>query len=545
MSESLELSSPKSEVPRDAWRYPRLDVRRERNAIALVNVPYGADTTGSFKPLGLASLGSYLTAHGISVVGFDVSDSQKTIETIVRDFKLAEFPVVGLSFYNSNAHTAFEMARAIKHVNSSVIIIAGGPHASASHSTMSLDHPEIDIIVRNEGEEVLRDVMECLLHGISLDDVKGISGHQSGNLRINSERERLNDLDALPPPTFHFERENPESEALFFDRSARRFRQATALVTSRSCPFRCSFCAIILIGRKWRKMSAAKVVADFRALERDGQTKYEHIYFLDANFFVDYRRSLEIARALNGYRADITFSFSTRVNQLIHGQSALAELKRLGLRAVELGIESGSDAALRRFAKDVTVAENDRAIVLLKEHDIQLFLDFIMFDAETTLDDLSLNLSFLERNGLDSYVPWDHLFSYMTPYLGTEIRRHYQDKLQIELSNDDLPVPRNCVTPGAVRQIFDELWSLRPWMSGLAGALQQLERRRRTVGCRESARTALNAATIRRLPFLVLRNLVSSAKAGQIPSLRSAIPFLYRDGGTACTLEEFLNDAFL
>jgi radical SAM superfamily enzyme YgiQ (UPF0313 family) len=545
MSGSLELSSPKSALPRDAWRYPRLDVRRQAISIALVNVPYGADTAGSFKPLGLASLGSYLLAHGITVVGFDFSDSQKSVEKIVRDFKLVEFPVIGLSFYNSNARTAFEMARAIKRLNSNVIIIAGGPHASASHSTMSLNHPEIDIVVRNEGEEVLRDVMRSLLRGISLDGINGISGHHFGDLRINSERERLNDLDALPPPIFHFERENPESETLFFDRDARRFRQATALVTSRSCPFRCSFCAIILIGRKWRKMSAAKVVADLRALERDSQRKYEHIYFLDANFFVDYRRSLEIARALNGYRADITFSFSTRVNQLIHGQSALAELKRLGLRAIELGIESGSDAALRRFAKDVTVAENDRAIALLKEHDLQLFLDFIMFDAETTLDDLSLNLRFLERNGLDSYVPWDHLFSYMTPYLGTEIRQHYQDNLQIELSNDDLPAPRKCVAAGAVRQIFDELWSLRPIMSRLAVALQQLERRPRTVGCKESARTALNAATIRRLPFLVLRNLVSSAEAGQAPSLKSAIPFLYRDGGAACALEEFLNDALL
>jgi radical SAM superfamily enzyme YgiQ (UPF0313 family) len=540
-------NSQKSSLTREAWRYPALAARHpdSRPIIALVNVPYGSDTSASFKPLGLAALGSYLVAHDIAAVGFDFSDSQRPPEQLVQDYQLSEFPVVGLSFYNSNAGLAFRMARALKSSNPNLIVVAGGPHASASHLTMSLEHPEIDVIVRNEGEETLLDLMQNLSIGSPLDDVLGISGHHQGDQRINSDRERLNDLDSLPPPIFRFQRDEPEANAVFFDRRASRFRQATALVTSRSCPFRCSFCAIILIGRKWRKMSPDKVVSDLSALELAGATQYEHVYFLDANFFVDYRRALDIARHLNTYRPDITFSFSTRVNQLIHGRKALPELVALGLRAVELGIESGSDAALRRFAKDVDVADNEQAVALLREHDLQLFLDFIMFDAEATLEDLSSNLSFLERNGLDTYVPWDHLFSYMTPYLGTQIREHYKQTLKIPLVDDVLPSPRSCVPEGPVRQIFDELWSLQPQMPRLASVLQRLERQRHKAWSEDSARSLLNAAMIRRLPFLVLRNLVSAASIGETPLLAAAMPSLYRDGGGICTLEEFLTDALL
>jgi radical SAM superfamily enzyme YgiQ (UPF0313 family) len=538
---ALELA-PFVTSPRP-WRYPSIRATETQNAlIALVNVPYG-ETTGSLRPLGLAALGAFLMARGINATGFDFSDSRREPEDLVEHFGLAKFPVVGLSFYNSNATKAFRLARAIKRHRPSCLIIAGGPHASATHTTICRAHPEIDIVVRNEGEETLLALMQALQAGEPLDGLAGISGHFLGEGRTHADRERVNDLDSLPAPVFPFVRESPEAPALFYDRAERRLKRATALVTSRSCPFRCSFCAIILIGRKWRKMSSERIISDLEALERDAGTVFEHIYFLDANFFVDYRRSLAIARALNTYRPGITFSFSTRVNQLLHGRSALPELVANGLRAVELGIESGSDSALLRFTKDVTSAQNEQAIALLREHGVQLFLDFIMFDAEATLDDVAANLAFLERNGLDTYVPWDHLFSYMTPYLGTAIRDHYERTLGIQLQVDELPDPQNLLLDPTVRQIFNEFWRLRTFIPRLAEAVQQLERRLTDPWSIEIARAKLNAVAFRRLPFLALSSLVHQARAGETPTLQRAIPQLHDDRHRSRRLDEVLDYA--
>ena len=511
--------------------------------IALVNVPYG--TSGeSMRPLGLASLGAYLEAQGISTRGFDFSDSQASPEELVERFGLEQYPVIGLSFYNTNATLAFRMAKAIKVRNPLSIVVGGGPHVSAASDRLFRDHPEIDIAVKNEGEVTAAELLTSIREGRPINGIAGISCHKDGRHLVTGDRDRLDDLDSLPAPIFDFVRDGGDGKRLhFFDRRTRQLKQATAVVTSRSCPFRCSFCAIILIGRKWRKASAWKIVEDLAAMERHRSVTFGHIYFLDANFFVDPRRTLEVARELNAYRPTLTFSFSTRVNQLIRGKSYLAELERLGLRAIELGIESGSDAALRRFTKDTSSAQNAEAIRLLNANNIQLFLDFVMFDAEATLEDLRLNIDFLEANSLDTYVPWDHIFSYMTPYLGTAIRTHYEQISSRTFEEDALPDPVTLILDSKVRDIFREVNNLRPIVPQMAKALWATESRIGGDWCEEQARLKLNAATLRRLPYLLLRNLIRQAESGQPIALKHAFPTFFGDDGEAHTCEEFLTYA--
>jgi radical SAM superfamily enzyme YgiQ (UPF0313 family) len=511
--------------------------------IALVNVPYGLNGERSMRPLGLAYLGAFLEAHDITAKGFDFSDCSQPLEDLVHRYHLFRFPVVGLSFYNINATLAYRMAKAIKKENRSCLVIGGGPHASATHTTLFEQHPEIDVVVRNEGEEALLEIMLALKQGKSLDGIRGIAYHINGQIVCGSDRDRIDDLDQLPAPVFDFESDRPEKPLVFFDRDSQEFKHATALVSSRSCPYSCSFCAIILIGRKWRKASPAKIVSDLKALERHNGTEYGHIYFLDANFFVNAKHTLEVAKALHAYRETLTFSFSTRVNQLIKGKALLPDLRNMGLRAVELGIESGSQAALDRFAKDTTPEQNYEAVQLLRENNLQLFLDFILFDAEADLDDIEANVRFVERSHLDSYVPWDHIFSYMTPYLGTEIRRHYEQLVGKPFGEDELPDPVELFQNDQVRSIFLELRNLQARLPKLADALYNTEEmvRRSDSWGPEAARHKLNAVTLRRLPFRVLRNLLSQAQRGDIIAYERALPTFIGEDGCSYSLDEFLS----
>ena len=508
---------------------------------ALVNPPYGNDTT-SMMPLGLAALGSYLLANNYDVTGYDFSNSRKSVSELAHEYRLGGFDAVGISIYNSNATLAFDLAASIKSISPSTSIIAGGPHATATINRMLQNHPYIDVVVEGEGERPMRELLSSWQSPTQWVQIPGIAFRQGEKYVITGNSKPVSDLDSLPSPNFPFVTDGPIKNIKYFDRSLNRFRNAMPLVTSRSCPFSCNFCAIILIGRQWRKRSAYRVVEDVKLFERQTAEPVEHVYFLDANFFVQAKRSLEIANTLQENWPGITFSFSTRVNQLIRGQSYLQELRSLGLRAVELGIESGSQKALIRFAKDTTVSQNYEAIRLLRENDIELLLDFIMFDAEATLDDIKSNLAFIEESGLDHIVPWDHLLSHMTPYLGTEIRSRYELLLRRQFNDDQLPEPATLFVDDKVRAVFLEFEHIKHYLTSLRDKLLLIEDKLDSASGKLRVRLMLNAASIRRLPFDVLRTLVAQVDQGDPVNLEAAIPELLTDKGTLLTLGEYCYD---
>jgi radical SAM superfamily enzyme YgiQ (UPF0313 family) len=482
--------------------------------LTLVNVPYLSQHGGEvLKPLGLCYLASYLIEKGFKINGFDFSSSKEDPLFLVDKFKLHRYPYIGLSFYNVNAVYAFELAKAIKFRNGNTKIIAGGAHVSAVYDTILTDHPEIDIIVRDEGELTTEELLNSLNYGLDLRKIKGIVYKIDNEVIITDQRERISILDDIPAPTFDFFATN-KVENYFFDHITGKEKNAVSMVTSRSCPYNCSFCAIILIGRQWRKCSSQKVLNDLLSLQEHENKKYEHIYFLDANFFVSVERTIEIAQVLNNYNNNITFSFSTRANQIIKAEKHLGILFKLGLRAVEIGIESGSNKALERFSKDITVEENFKAISLLNENDIKLYLDFIMFDAEASIEDLDKNLEFLAASNLDYYVPWDHLYSYMTPYLGTRIRTKYELLLNRKFDRDQLPDPASLFINDKVKRIFTELMSIRPMFSTLEKRVISLQDHLRYINSNqiEFHKVRLELLSLKRMPFNLMKALIAQAK---------------------------------
>ncbi|NOQ73070.1 MAG: radical SAM protein [Crocinitomix sp.] len=496
----------------------------ENTDICLINMPYLSQGGDVMRPLGLACIGSYLVTKGYSVKGYDFSYSMSSPENLIDKYDLLQYDRVGLSFYNTNASYSFQFARTLKKMKPDIIIIAGGPHVSAIYERLFTSHPEIDIIVRNEGEFVLEEVLKNLDANKPLNEVKGIAFHENGKTIVTPAADRIAELDNLPTPVFTFEG-GIEDDHVYFDRVAGKTKKALGVVSSRSCPYNCSFCAIILIGRQWRKCSTPKVIADIRKQEAYDKTEYEHIYFLDANFFVSKQRAIEVSEELIKHNPNITFSFSTRANQVVKaGVECFKELYKRGLRAVEIGIESGSDEALARYGKDSNVKENEEAIAILQVCNLQLFLDFIMFDPESTLYDLEQNLNFLRKAGLDTHVPWDHVFSYMTPYLGTKIRDRYEDLLNKTFDDDILPNPIDLFINEDVKKIFIELEKLKTHLEGMEELIMSLDSwlEKTTEYDSYYAQQKLNIVSLKRMPFVVFQKLIAQAKKGNEISYENA-----------------------
>lgn len=296
-----------------------------------------------------------------------------------------------------------------------------------------------------------------------------------GGLLVNPDRAFIPDLDQIPFPDADFTSHSGYPDLTYYDEVQGRLKAALTICSSRSCPYNCSFCGVLTIGRMYRSREAEKIVAELLYFRERHGVKYQHVYFSDANFFVSPSRAVEVAEALRDADPDISFSFGTRVNQVLKAAEVLPRLKECGLRFIELGIESASEPVLQRLAKHVTTEVNIAAVRLLGRLGIEISLDFIMLDPATTLTDIRANVEFLWEAGFYDHVPHDHLHTALVLYEGTPIRSFYAERLGVEFDPDDLPNPFDMFEVPEVQRFSNALRSFRTQWQGriddaLAGA---------------------------------------------------------------------------
>ncbi len=411
-----------------------------RRRIALVNPSVGYSDRRKSKPIGLAYVGAYLRARGHDVVGFDFGDSTEAPAVLNALHGLDGFELIGFSVYNESLVTAIEHARWIKERHPAAFIIFGGPHATATHEEILDRYGCVDAVVRREGELPMAALVETPRDLLSTTVIPGMTVRgPAGDVIVHPDAAFLDDLDSLPFPDMDFVSDSGYGDLTYFDSDLGTVVPAIAINSSRSCPYNCSFCGVLTIGRKYRVRSGYSVVAEVEHFRRCDGKQYRHVYFSDANFFVYPKHAMEIVRSLHDYDKRITFSFGTRVNQLLRHQTVLPEMKEKGLRFVELGVESASEKVLKRLSKNVKAKQNWDAVRLLNKLGIEISLDFIMMDPETVLDDLEANRDFLRSTGLYDYVPHDHLYTSLSLYAGTPIRDYYAEFFNTTWDIEELP----------------------------------------------------------------------------------------------------------
>ncbi|MBQ0847898.1 B12-binding domain-containing radical SAM protein [Streptomyces sp. BH-SS-21] len=507
---------------------------RTRPAIAFVNPSVGFSDRRKSKPIGLAYIMAYLEKAGFPSSGFDFGDSEDDAVELAAHYGLDRFDVVGFSVYNESFRAAVAMAEWIRSRRPECLIVLGGPHATAVHEHILRHHPCVDVVVRREGEEAMLDLVRGLDDRAGLTTIRGTTwrapdgdgGNSDGDggLLVNEDRDFVPDLDQIPFPDAEFVSHSGYPDLTYYDEVQGRLKAALTICSSRSCPYDCSFCGVLTIGRKYRSREAERVVAELLHFRARHGVHYEHVYFSDANFFVSPTRALEVAEAL--YEADpqVTFSFGTRVNQILKAADVLPRLKERGLRFIELGIESASEPVLERLAKHVKPEVNVAAVRLLKRLGIEISLDFIMLDPATTLADIRANMEFLRETGFYDYVPHDHLYTALVLYEGTPIRDFYARRFGVVFDPDELPSPFTLFELPEVQRFSDTLRAFRKrWQDRIDGALAQGELTLASVGDGTSppslprashARLQLDVVSLRHAPNLLTEGLLADAEAG-------------------------------
>jgi anaerobic magnesium-protoporphyrin IX monomethyl ester cyclase len=248
---------------------------------------------------------------------------------------------------------ALEFARFVRKQNPSCTIVWGGVHPTLlPEQTVGNDF--VNIVVRGEGELIVKDLANALSLNRPLDDVLGITYCLNGSVKSNPDGKVI-DLDDIPialPYDLLQMYKYPSFKSGRFH-----------IQTSRGCPNRCGFCYNSIFNKnRWRGKSARRVLDEIEFILK----KYPHIKIIDPiddNVFVDKFRVKEICQGLLDKKLNVQWRANCRFDYLANYDRAFLELlEKAGCVELDFGGESGSDRLQKLICKDVTADEMLKAV---------------------------------------------------------------------------------------------------------------------------------------------------------------------------------------
>lgn len=311
--------------------------------------------------------------------------------------------VVGLTVMTQKVPSAIKVAKIAKAINPAIRIIVGGQHPTLLPAEM-LDYPEIDFVVRGEGEETVAELLDVLRVGSpDYASINGLSFRREGIIVNNPVRPLIEQLDFLAPSSLgrllHLETFSPI--------------QLSTVMTSRGCPYQCAFCSS---GKMWsrrvRFRSVKNVMQEIKSLKENHGVK--NITFMDDSFTVNKKRVIDFCASLIDEQMDITWSCLTRVNMI--NDNIIKLMKKAGCTKVDIGIESGNQRVLELISKDITLEDIRRAVKVLRRNRM-FWSGFFMFGFPTETEQEVLDTLRLMKELRPDWVN----ISIFTPYPGTPL----------------------------------------------------------------------------------------------------------------------------
>lgn len=296
----------------------------------------------SMPPLGILYIAAFLEKEGIEVEVIPADILHLSWRQIARKIETERADIIGATSTTENRFQSFKLLQIARQANPQAITVLGGPHASMAAEDTLAHFPEIDVVVRGEGEltmlELCRALKEDKRNFNQLKKIDGLSFRHNGQIITNPPRAFIADLDSLPYPAFHlvpFEKYNFKIHV-----PGKGFLPAANIMTSRGCPFNCNFCATpVNWGRHVRVRSPLNVIEEIEFLmERYGA---QVIYFYDDTFNLSSHRVEEITSLMLERRLPIHWCCEVRMDLM--SKELLSRMKEAGLFQISFGLEAGSE----------------------------------------------------------------------------------------------------------------------------------------------------------------------------------------------------------
>ena len=364
--------------------------------------------------LGLGYLSSTLRSCGYPVLTYDFQDDPDTIIAAAqsRNPLLLGFSLI-FEFYLRRFQA---LARLLRNSNVACHFTVGGHFPTLGYEQTLSAIPELDSLVRGEGELTLLELADLLSLCQDWRSVSGIAYRNHEEIIVNAPRPLIANLDVLPYP------DRPAELKAIVGQSV------APILASRGCPRSCAFCSIRTFyssspGALVRTRNPAELVKEMQMLHSErGATVF---LFQDDEFQLwcaaarDWTRCFLRGLHEAGLSRRILWKISCRADDV--DVELFRQMRDAGLFFVYLGLESGHQEGLKVLGKQTTVAQNMRAVSILKDLDLGLGYGFMMFEPCSTLESIRQNVGFLRDIVADGSAAVT--FCRMFAYEGTPIKR--------------------------------------------------------------------------------------------------------------------------
>jgi len=306
----------------------------------------GPDITTIFNvmpPLGIMGIVAYLEARGIPAGIIDCYATPMAQDELVAEIVRRSPDVVGFSCTTSSFLEGYAIAARLKELAPRIVTVFGGAHACSVGASLLDDFPAIDYLVIGEGEQTFYELVAagCRDGG----RIPGVAARVDGRGLLSAERELIPDLDSLPFPAYHRLPEFPRR--YFLPLFSYPKAPNTSIISSRGCPYQCSYCDRSVFNRGFRFNSPEYIVEHLAMLSRDYGIR--HVFFYDDLFTTDRKRVAEFCELKERRGLKVGYNCIARLEH-VDGE-LLQLLKRSGCWQVNFGIESGDPEVIRKHRK--------------------------------------------------------------------------------------------------------------------------------------------------------------------------------------------------
>jgi radical SAM superfamily enzyme YgiQ (UPF0313 family) len=390
---------------------------RTLRRIALVEPPYVfwdrsmdrlRQSEESIPGIGMLVMAAVARSRGYEVAIIDAKGTGETPSNVAAKVLAFQPDVVGFSATTISITNAARIAQLLKDAIPEVTTVVGGPHVSAVPQRTLLAFSALDYGIIGEGEISFFELLDRLREGQAIDDSPGLVYRRStDDVAANPRSPYIDDLDSLPLPAWDLVPRFPHG----FHPSIFSYRKSpvATLVTSRGCPFSCSFCDRSTSGKLGRYHTTESVLRHCQHLVDLG---VRHIIFYDDLFTVKRKRVVELCEAFIASGFDFTWSCNSHPNLL--DLDTLKLMKRAGCWQIAYGIESGSQKVLNVVKREVRLPRMRETLRMTRAAGIRAKGYMMIGHPTETVETLEETAEFLKGVELDLCQ-----VTKFTPYPGT------------------------------------------------------------------------------------------------------------------------------
>jgi anaerobic magnesium-protoporphyrin IX monomethyl ester cyclase len=365
-------------------------------------------------PFALVTLASYVERElpGVEIDIIDCQADQLDWKGLERYIESTNPSMVLTSGFTTNTYTCAKTCEIAKIVNEKIITVVGGVHFSFTPEESLRGFPEIDYIIRGEGERTLVDLIKTLQTNGKLTQVQGISYRKNNTILHNPPRPLIENLDTLPYPAYHLVEKN--MKRYHFTMMAGRNTRYLILEGARGCEHQCSFCTQWKHwGAQWRTKSPKRIADEIEFLNETYGGVF--LWFTDDNMNLGHRGK-QLYEELKHKRCkdDIMLFFQARIDDIARHPDSVAKLREVGTYWILCGVENDAQETLNEYKKGIKTSDAYAAMNIMKQNDVFSQAMFVIGARRDTHESIER----LRRYSVD--LPCDlAIYCVLTPFPGT------------------------------------------------------------------------------------------------------------------------------